>query len=149
MNYDPHEERKFGMAVGESIEYRDLKCDDGIVIPYAHDGGVLDIDFNPNKPNYIVSGGKDGIVLFWDLRKTDKPLRSESKHSHWYILYIYGIQLLMDEGYIVYNTIDFTINWSFHPPPIVQFNCTACRPFHPLPEQMCCIHPQGMSHDKN
>mmetsp|Transcript_300 Transcript_300/g.780 ORF Transcript_300/g.780 Transcript_300/m.780 type:complete len:490 (-) Transcript_300:268-1737(-) len=35
-----------------------------------HRYGITDLDYNPNKPNLLVTSGKDGLLKFWDLRKT-------------------------------------------------------------------------------
>lgn len=35
--------------------------------------GVRDIDFNPNKAYYFVSGGDDTKLKFWDVRNTKVP----------------------------------------------------------------------------
>lgn len=34
----------------------------------AHWPCVRDIDYNPHRPNLLVSGGDDGIMRLWDLR---------------------------------------------------------------------------------
>lgn len=41
------------------------------------------MDFNPNKPNVLLSSGDDYKMSFWDLRKPGQPLHTERAHSHW------------------------------------------------------------------
>lgn len=35
-----------------------------------HRYGITDLDYNPNKPNMLTTSGRDGLVKFWDLRKS-------------------------------------------------------------------------------
>ena len=50
----------------------------------AHgDSLIRCLDYNPNKPFYILSGGDDRKVRFWDLRNLKAPLKVLSGHSHW------------------------------------------------------------------
>ncbi len=53
------------------------------VIEHAHSNVVRDIDFNPNKPGQVVTGGDDRKVKIWDIRKPGKLLKVLSGHSHW------------------------------------------------------------------
>jgi WD40 repeat protein len=49
-----------------------------------HRYGITDLDYNPNKPNTIVTSGKDGLLKFWDLRKKQRPvLVARGGHNHW------------------------------------------------------------------
>ena len=55
-----------------------------IEIPNAHGGSTIrDVDFNPNKPQVLLTCGNDRSVRFWDLRNTKAPLKVLSGHSHW------------------------------------------------------------------
>ena len=49
----------------------------------AHDMCVRDVDYNPNKPFYLVTGGDDCLIKFWDFRKESEPVKTLSEHSHW------------------------------------------------------------------
>ena len=50
----------------------------------AHRYGVTDLDYNPNKPYVLATGGQDGLVKFWDLRLARRPLLvGRGGHSHW------------------------------------------------------------------
>mmetsp|Transcript_7827 Transcript_7827/g.23647 ORF Transcript_7827/g.23647 Transcript_7827/m.23647 type:complete len:276 (-) Transcript_7827:955-1782(-) len=46
--------------------------------PYTHD-----VDFNPNRRNIIVSGGEQGQVMLWDMRRCNLPLSRFYGHTHW------------------------------------------------------------------
>jgi WD40 repeat protein len=52
-------------------------------ISKAHSANIRDIDFNPNRLYYFVSGGDDCLLKFWDQRNTAVPLKSLDGHSHW------------------------------------------------------------------
>lgn len=45
--------------------------------------GVRDVDVNPNNPYYMVTGGDDSRVCFWDTRNVSAPVATLSKHQHW------------------------------------------------------------------
>lgn len=42
-----------------------------------------DIDYNPNKPDIVVTSGDDGRVKFWDLRHASRPIKTVRAHTHW------------------------------------------------------------------
>jgi len=64
------------------VDARSLKT--STLIPIAHMGGTKDVDFNPNRPEMIVSAGADRFTKIWDLRNTKEPLvKVLSGHSHW------------------------------------------------------------------
>lgn len=52
-------------------------------MPDAHKYGARDVDYNPNKPFYVVTSGEDRLVKFWDIRKPDRPMKVLLGHSHW------------------------------------------------------------------
>lgn len=49
----------------------------------AHSAPICDIDFNPNKPYSLCSGGEDCTIRFWDIRKSDSYLLNFDEDSHW------------------------------------------------------------------
>jgi EARP and GARP complex-interacting protein 1 len=57
-------------------------------IQQAHEINVRCLDYNPNRPNYIVSGGDDCVVRIWDTRNSKTPVKEISDHTHW----IWGAQ---------------------------------------------------------
>ncbi len=50
----------------------------------AHYGAVRTLDFNPLKAYYMVTGGDDGTLRFWDIRNPSRALASLSPHTHWW-----------------------------------------------------------------
>jgi WD40 repeat protein len=63
----------------------------GIVesFPAHRSSGIMDMDFNPNKPYVLATAGQDGLLKFWDLRSARHPLLvCRGGHSHW----IYNVQ---------------------------------------------------------
>eukprot|EP00472_Partenskyella_glossopodia_P008909 CAMPEP_0197526646 /NCGR_PEP_ID=MMETSP1318-20131121/18673_1 /TAXON_ID=552666 /ORGANISM="Partenskyella glossopodia, Strain RCC365" /LENGTH=356 /DNA_ID=CAMNT_0043080917 /DNA_START=12 /DNA_END=1082 /DNA_ORIENTATION=- len=82
--FDPHHEQKFIVASQSNIlswDFRSNKSAESISA--AHRGRILDIDYNPNRPYHIVSGGEDMVSRFWDLRNTKLPLNQLGGHTHW------------------------------------------------------------------
>ncbi|KAM9997224.1 hypothetical protein ACTFIZ_006608 [Dictyostelium cf. discoideum] len=49
----------------------------------AHSEQIRDIDFNPNKPYYLLSAGDDCKLKIWDTRQTRDPVKIFSGHNHW------------------------------------------------------------------
>lgn len=60
-------------------------CRETYTINQAHTPFVRDLDFNALRDYYLVTGGDDYKIRFWDTRRTDQPVKSISGHSHWYI----------------------------------------------------------------
>jgi WD40 repeat protein len=44
---------------------------------------VRTVDFNPNKPYSLATGGDDGCIKFWDTRSCNEPLKILEQHTHW------------------------------------------------------------------
>lgn len=57
-------------------------------IQQAHEINIRCLDYNPNRPNYIVSGGDDCMARIWDTRNSKIPVKEISDHSHW----LWGVQ---------------------------------------------------------
>ena len=49
----------------------------------AHSAPICDLDFNPNKPYSMVTGGEDCNIRFWDIRKPSTYLLNFEEDSHW------------------------------------------------------------------
>ncbi|KAG2762047.1 hypothetical protein PC129_g950 [Phytophthora cactorum] len=82
--WDPHHASQLAFALGGSVRTWDLRAkQDSVSIEDAHPSVALSLDFNPNKPYAIASGGDDGRLKFWDLRYARKPLLAMNAHSHW------------------------------------------------------------------
>lgn len=53
----------------------------------AHKSTIRAVDYNPNKPYHVVTGGDDAKVYIWDIRQLKEPIldvgKEEDSHSHW------------------------------------------------------------------
>lgn len=85
LRWDPHHSDYISFTLGGSIQTWDTRSKSvAFAIDGAHLQTALDVDYNPNKPFCLVSGGDDGKMKFWDLRHARKPLLVlASAHSHW------------------------------------------------------------------
>ncbi|CAK4118375.1 unnamed protein product [Aphanomyces euteiches] len=82
--WDPHHRQQISVTVDESIQTWDIRSNKvAYKIDKAHLECARDIDYNPNKPYYIASGGNDGKMKFWDVRKSSHAILSIQSHSHW------------------------------------------------------------------
>ena len=84
LKWDPHHVDQFGAAMNDGIYLWDLRSGQAsITRKHAHAECVRDFDYNPNKPCHLATGGDDGQVKFWDVRKLKIPLKTVSDHTHW------------------------------------------------------------------
>lgn len=111
--WDPHHGGHFVAAAGCDILVFDLRQRRGGLksrIQNAHEATIKDVDYNPNKPYHIVTGGDDRQIRIWDLRSPEAALLVLSSHSHWVHSVKYNRfhdQLLLSAG------SDSTVNlWS-------------------------------------
>ena len=87
--WDPHNQHAVSVTVGTNVRVLDWRADtsvpSGTVECFkAHRYGVTDIDYNPNKPYVLATGGQDGLVKFWDMRSAKTPLLvARGGHSHY------------------------------------------------------------------
>ena len=83
--WDPHHANEFlvGTANGTigGYDLRSMKMTRKI--PKADIVNVLDIDYNPNKPYYVVCGGGDAHLKFFDVRKIHRPVKILGEHDFW------------------------------------------------------------------
>lgn len=83
--WDPHNVSLAAVAFDNTLQIVDTSKDMEIIhsLPFAHDDTIRDIDYNPNKPQTLVTCGDDRQIKFWDVRKLDEPLMTLMGHSHW------------------------------------------------------------------
>lgn len=82
--WDPHHAHSLGLGCQTdlfTLDTRNMKM--AVAVKGAHEQKIRGIDYNPNKPNTVLSHGDDYHIHFWDLRKTAAPLQSHHAHSHW------------------------------------------------------------------
>lgn len=105
--FDPHQANMVASSWGTAIRFLDLRSGStsGNVsskIGRAHRYGVSDIDYNPNKPYTLASSGLDGLVHYWDIRTTRRPvMTTRGGHSHyaWRVQYNpFHDQLVLSTG---------------------------------------------------
>lgn len=61
----------------------DMRAQKASVTIDAHSIHVTDVDYNQNKPNVIVSSGKDCQIRIWDIRNPGSYLKEFKNHTHW------------------------------------------------------------------
>ncbi|KAH6559700.1 hypothetical protein BASA61_009311 [Batrachochytrium salamandrivorans] len=82
--WDPHHISQIAVGSGTSIIGWDIRGNSECFrIPNAHELPMRTLDYNPNKPYHMVSGGDDCTVRIWDTRNSNTWLKSISDHSHW------------------------------------------------------------------
>ncbi|XP_049849660.1 EARP-interacting protein homolog [Schistocerca gregaria] len=54
-----------------------------VCIEHAHEIFTRDIDVNLDNSHYLMSGGDDGRVKYWDLRNVKEPVMTYENHEHW------------------------------------------------------------------
>lgn len=81
---DPHHSQLYALTQGLDIAILDLRSrDTKSKVVRAHSDTILELDYNPNKPYSLVSGGKDCTIRLWDVRKADRCLKCVQEHTHW------------------------------------------------------------------
>ena len=87
MAWDPHQPDMTAVASGTQIQLVDWRADasvNGTSKSFtAHRYGVMDLDYNPNKPYVLATAGQDGLLKFWDLRMDRPLLVARGGHRHW------------------------------------------------------------------
>ena len=89
--WDPHHAPALAVTWGTALRFLDLRTSSSTgesavtgTIARAHRYGVTDIDYNPNKPYTCATSGLDGLVKFWDIRTTRRPIMTtRGGHSHY------------------------------------------------------------------
>jgi WD40 repeat protein len=82
LQWDPHANgHAVAVTAGKRVWIQDWRTDTSIptgtvdvFVAHRRPGHVTALDYNPNKPYVLATGGQDGLVQFWDLRLTNRPL---------------------------------------------------------------------------
>ena len=105
--WDPHDASAVSVTARNTVQILDWRADtsfpSGTVSSFvAHRHGVVDVDYNPNKPHVLATAGVDGLVKFWDLRNARRPLltaRGGHAHYAWNVRYNpFHDQLVLSSG---------------------------------------------------
>jgi WD40 repeat protein len=83
--WDPNHSEKVAVAASSRIIEIDLRSNEkSAMIEHAHEQQVRCLEYNAYRPYYLVSGGDDCKMKFWDIRMTGNgPLKIVCGHSHW------------------------------------------------------------------
>eukprot|EP00743_Colponemidia_sp_Colp-15_P002149 GILK01002331.1.p1 GENE.GILK01002331.1~~GILK01002331.1.p1 ORF type:complete len:364 (+),score=57.69 GILK01002331.1:43-1092(+) len=82
--WDPHHQKQIATVSDVALKGWDLRSMKSThTVETASGQSIRDVDYNPNKPYHLVTGGDDCKIRFWDFRKPSKPLKVMSGHSHW------------------------------------------------------------------
>ncbi|KAJ2384318.1 Protein tssc1, partial [Coemansia sp. RSA 2559] len=104
--WHPTNPDQFSTADSTCIRTWDIRADtrrahQTTPIECAHSAKIRALDYNPNLPYILASGGDDGSVRIWDLRGPTRPLMEMDNHTHW----VYSVefnanhdQLLLSAG---------------------------------------------------
>eukprot|EP00934_Nitzschia_sp_Nitz4_P001473 Nitzschia sp. Nitz4//scaffold51_size120721//80177//81490//NITZ4_003738-RA/size120721-processed-gene-0.67-mRNA-1//1//CDS//3329553895//1473//frame0 len=83
MKCDPHSASLMAVTSHQHIQCIDWRQPTPTSF-LAHRLGVIDLDYNPNKPHVLATSGQDGMIKFWDLRHSQQPLLvARGAHHHW------------------------------------------------------------------
>lgn len=89
--WDPHNTNVVAVTHGTAVSVHDMRTDitreDAHVDTATshrrhHRYHVTDLDYNPNRPHVMVTGGEDGLVKFWDLRNASSGSSHDNNHHH-------------------------------------------------------------------
>ncbi|KAJ1935493.1 phosphatidylserine decarboxylase 1 [Linderina macrospora] len=88
MAWDPASSSQLATADGPSVRGWDTRSDTAssrpsFTVDYAHNGRVRAINYNPNMPHILATGGDDGCVRLWDTRSLAGPVIDIAHHTHW------------------------------------------------------------------
>ena len=87
--FNPHLGLVDCIMSGEAVTGLDFRLPKPVFsILRPHSLTTRDVDFNPNKPYHIATGGDDCQIKFWDIRNYGSPLVTRRDHTHW----IWGVQ---------------------------------------------------------
>ncbi|KAJ1734559.1 Protein tssc1 [Coemansia biformis] len=85
--WNPTAAAQLATADGMCVRTWDMRAEprsqQTMAIEYAHSGKVRSLDYNPNLPYILATGGDDGSVRVWDARSPAAALLDIANHTHW------------------------------------------------------------------
>eukprot|EP00828_Plagiopyla_frontata_P017089 TRINITY_DN2225_c0_g1_i1.p1 TRINITY_DN2225_c0_g1~~TRINITY_DN2225_c0_g1_i1.p1 ORF type:complete len:284 (-),score=53.77 TRINITY_DN2225_c0_g1_i1:95-946(-) len=73
---EPHHSHLIASTSKNNLIFYDVRDKkQNFSIKNAHSLNILDMDFSPNKQYYMITGGEDLMIKFWDIRKTSLPVK--------------------------------------------------------------------------
>ena len=81
--WDPHSNTSAAVVCDAHLHLLDTRSMSISNSIQAHRGSCRDVDYNPNKPQVLITAGDDRNIRFWDLRYSKGPVRSLLGHGHW------------------------------------------------------------------
>lgn len=83
--WDPHHLNCCATVSGKSelriVDTRKMSA--SAVVEGIHRGYTRDVDFNPNRPQTLITSGDDRKIKLWDARNFRTPVKTLEGHSHW------------------------------------------------------------------
>ena len=81
--WDPHANNSAAVVCDAHLHLVDTRSMSISHSVQAHRGSCRDVDYNPNKPQSLITAGDDRKIRFWDVRNLKEPVRTLLGHGHW------------------------------------------------------------------
>ena len=81
--WDPHSNKSAAVVCDSHFHLLDTRSMSLTHSVQAHRGSCRDVDYNPNKPQTLITAGDDRKIRFWDVRNLKQPVRTLLGHGHW------------------------------------------------------------------
>lgn len=82
--WNPHDCETIVTTGGTCLAGWDLRSGENTFAKQkAHKSTIRAVDYNPNKPHHVVTGGDDALVCIWDVRQLNEPAMVIEGHTHW------------------------------------------------------------------
>jgi len=83
-SWNVHSSSQVGVTIERDVRFYDIRTmSESHHISNAHGIQTRCLDFNPNKPYQVVTGGDDCKIKFWDIRNPSTHTLELKQHTHW------------------------------------------------------------------
>ena len=76
------------LAIAFNTDIKIINISDNSIyteIAHAHASTITCMDYNPNRPSTLSTGGKDGVLTIWHISHHGMQVeKSIQAHTHWY-----------------------------------------------------------------